>query len=179
MLRYRYWISLGASVLLGLVFLTAGVGKLLGQSAFLLQVSTLIMNPATASAITAVLPWVEIILGASLLIGIAPKIGAGLSSLLVASFIFYNSWLISRGFGVEPCGCLGIMERLLGNELSTTQSLYIDIGLLVLALAACFCYPGRPLNMRPWFWKRGSTMDSPPVTNNGKDSTVNNDIPGT
>ena len=177
MLRYRYWISLGASVLLGLIFLIAGVGKVLGQSTFLLQVSTLVMNPSIASAITAVLPWVEIILGASLLIGIVPKISGGLSSLLVVSFIYYDSWLIGRGFGFEPCGCLGIIERLLGNELSTTQSLYIDIGLLVLALGACFCYPGRLLNMRPWFWKRGSTMDSPPATGKGKDSTVNNDIP--
>ena len=80
-MRHRYWISLGASVLLGLVFLTAGVGKLLGEGAFLLQISTLVINPAYASAIAAVLPWVEIILGLSLLTGIAPKIAAGFSSL--------------------------------------------------------------------------------------------------
>ena len=117
MLCYRYWISLGASVVLGLVFLTAGVGKVLGEGAFLLQLSTLVMNPAIASAIAAVLPWVEIILGTLMLTGIAPKIAAGTSALLVASFIYYNGWMISQGFGFEPCGCLGIMERLLGDEL--------------------------------------------------------------
>ncbi|UCH42966.1 MAG: DoxX family protein [Dehalococcoidales bacterium] len=178
MLRYRYWISLGASVLLGLVFLTAGVGKLLGEGAFLLQVSTLVLNPAVASAIAAILPWVEIVLGTLLLTGIATRIAAGTSALLIASFIYYNGWMISQGFGFEPCGCLGIMERLLGDELSTTQSLYIDIGLLVLALGACFCFPGRLLSIRPWFWNRGSMRDSPPGNNNRKDSAVNGDIKG-
>ena len=177
-MRHRYWISVGASVLLGLVFLTAGVGKLLGEGAFLLQISTLVINPAYASAIAAVLPWVEIILGLSLLTGIVPKIAAGFSSLLVVAFIFYNGWLISKGFGLEPCGCLGIVERLLGNQLSTTQSLYIDIGLLVLALAVFFCYPGKLLNIRPWLWKRDRTVDSPPAGSNGNDGTVDSDMPG-
>ena len=177
-MRHRYWISLGASVLLGLVFLTAGVGKLLGEGAFLLQISTLVINPAYASTIAAVLPWVEIILGLSLLTGIVPKIAAGFSSLLVVAFIFYNGWLISKGFGLEPCGCLGIVERLLGNQLSTTQSLYIDIGLLVLALAVFFCYPGKLLNIRPWLWKRDRTVDNPPAGSNGNDGTVDSDMPG-
>ena len=160
-MRYRYWISLGASILLALVFLTSGVGKLLGQSAFLLTLrSSLPLNPGLAGFIAGWLPWVEIIIGLCLLIGIVPQLAAGISILLSASFIFYNSWMISQGLGYKPCSCLGVFDKLFQGRLSTSSSLYIDIGLLVLALAIYFVYPGKFLNVRPWFLGRGKTPSS-------------------
>jgi uncharacterized membrane protein YphA (DoxX/SURF4 family) len=153
--RYRYWISLGASILLALVFLTAGVGKLLGHSAFLLTVSTWVVSEEFAAFVAAGLPWVELVLGACLLIGIAPQLAGGISTLLVAGFILYNSWMISNGLGHEPCGCLGVLDRLFQGGLSTISSLYIDIGLVILALAIYFAYPGKLLNVRPWLMRRG------------------------
>ena len=92
-----------------------------------------------------------------MLIGIIPQITSGISAILIATFIFHNSWLISQGFGYEPCGCLGVLDRVLGGKLSTTGALYIDIGLFILALAVYFFYPGKLLNIRPWLVKRGKT----------------------
>ena len=48
-MRYRYWIAFGASILLALVFITAGVGKLMGQSAFLLTLSTWLISENIAA----------------------------------------------------------------------------------------------------------------------------------
>ena len=177
-MHYRYWICFGASVLLALVFLTSGVGKLLGETAFLLQISAVVINPGLASLIAGWLPWVELVLGVCLLIGIIPQLVAGLSALLVAAFIFHNSWLIGQGLGNEPCGCLGILDRVLGGELSTTGSLYIDIGLVVLALAIYFAYPGRFLDVRPWFLKRRRMENDELAESSENDSTEDSDLPG-
>jgi uncharacterized membrane protein YphA (DoxX/SURF4 family) len=161
-MRYRYKIAFGASMALAVVFLTAAVGKLLGHSAFLLSVSTYILGVEVSHFITAWLPWLELVVGLCLLVGIIPQIASGISVLLVAAFILHNSWMIIHGLGYEPCGCLGVFERLFGGEMSTMTSLYVDIGLLVLALAVYFCYPGRLLNVRPWFFRWREIVESPP-----------------
>jgi len=160
-MRYRYWIAFVASILLALVLLTAGVGKLMGQSAFLLTVSTYIISPDAAAWVANWLPWVELVLGVCLLVGIFPQIAGGISALLVAAFIMHNGWMISNGFGHEPCGCLGLMDRLFTGELSTMGSLYVDIVLVILALAVYFSYPGKLLNTRPWFMGWRKIVESP------------------
>jgi len=160
-MRYRYWIAFAASILLALVFITAGVGKLMGQSAFLLHISTYIISESAAALLASWLPWAELVLGLCLLVGIFPQIVSGISALLVAGFIMHNGWMIGQGFGYEPCGCLGILDRVFTGELSTLGSLYVDIALIVLALAVYFGYPGRLLNARPWFWRWREIVESP------------------
>lgn len=159
-MRYRYWIAFGASILLALVFITSGVGKLMGQSAFLLTLSTWLVSENIAVWVASWLPWVELVLGLCLLVGIFPQIAGGISTLLIAAFIMHNSWMIANGLGYEPCYCLGILDRIMG-EMSTITSLYVDIGLVVLALAVYFCYPGRLLNVRPWFMGWREIVASP------------------
>ena len=178
-MRYRYWITFGASMLLALVFLTSGVGKVLGQSAFLLEISAVVVSTSLVNLIAEWLPWVEIILGACLLIGICPQPAAGLSTALAGAFIWHNSLLISYGLGHKPCGCLGILDRVFGGELSTVGALYIDIGLIILALAIYFSYPGRFLDVRPWFLKRGRTPSGSSAESKGNNGTEDSDLLGT
>jgi len=161
-MRYRYWIAFGASILLALVFLTAAVGKLMGESAFLLTVSTYILGFEVSNFIATWLPWLELVLGLCLLVGIFPQIVSGITALLVAAFVMHNGWMIGQGLGYEPCGCLGILDQLFRGSLSTIGSLYVDIALIVLALAVYFCYPGGVLNTRPWFLRWREIVESPP-----------------
>jgi len=176
-MRYRYWIAFGASILLALVFIASGVGKLLGQSAFLLDMSMWLTNPTLANFVAGWLPWAELALGVCLLIGIVPRPVAGISTLLIVCFIIYNGWMISQGRGYEPCGCLGILDRVLGGELSTTSSLYIDIGLIILALSIFFCYPGKFLNIRPWFLNRDRTVNISSARVAGNNRTADGTLP--
>jgi uncharacterized membrane protein YphA (DoxX/SURF4 family) len=160
-MRYRYWVAFGASIVLALVFITAGVGKLLGQSAFLLTLSTYVVSQDIAAWVANWLPWVELVLGLCLLVGIVPQIAAGILVLVVAFFVMHSGWMIANGLGYQPCGCLGVLDQVFGGQMSTVASLYVDIGLIILALAVYFGYPGRLLNLRPWFlgWRE---MVSPP-----------------
>ncbi|MFC2068065.1 MauE/DoxX family redox-associated membrane protein [Chloroflexota bacterium] len=163
-MRYRYWITLISSLLLALVFLTAGVGKLLGQSAFMLEVSSFVASPLLESIIVNWLPWVEIVIGLCLLGGVAVQIVSGAAAVLVGAFIFHNSWMISQGHAYEPCSCLGLASQLLDAELSTVGALYIDIALFILALAVYFSYQGKTFTLRPWFLKRNQKMDQRDIT---------------
>ncbi len=162
MMRYWKWLAMAASVVLAVVFLAAGVGKLLGQSAFLLELSRVFINSGLTSFTANVLPWLEILLGLCLLLGIVPQLAGGVASLLVAAFIFHNSWLVTHGLGYQACGCLGVLDRITGGKLSTTGALYVDAGLFLLALAVYFLSPGRFFDLRPWLWKM-RTRSAPPA----------------
>jgi uncharacterized membrane protein YphA (DoxX/SURF4 family) len=71
----RYIIGLIASVLLGLILLTSGIGKLFmgvpAQLEFMSQISPVFGLPSYAiSLLTYVLPWVEILFGLFLVLQI-------------------------------------------------------------------------------------------------------------
>ncbi len=157
-MRYRYWVGVGASIILGLIFVASGLGKLLQQGEtfrIFYTPDTAFLTPVLADTISACLPPIELIVGLLLIFGIATKLIAVFYSVLIAAFIANNSYLLSRGLGYEPCECFGILEIVLGGKLSTTGALYLDIGMLALALIILFWYRSNFLNIYPWFSGRG------------------------
>jgi len=176
-MRYRYWITVVAGIILGLIFVAAGVGKLLGQSAFLLTVQFFPnINPGFVSFVIHGLPWVEIVLGVCLIIGIATQLVTILSTMLIVVFVFYNSWMIWHGFKNEPCACLGAFETLFQGKLSTATALYVDIGLLALVVLIYLSFKGKFFNLRPWFLGRAKTGGSL-AESQGDDSTIDSTLP--
>ena len=154
-MRYKYWIGVGASIILGLIFLISGLGKLLSEAESFKTIFNPfpdVLAPVFANAVFSWLPYIEVIVGLLLIIGIAAKLMAVFSSVLIAGFITNNSWLFSRGLGYEPCECFGIMERIIHVELSTLGALYLDIGMLALVLIILLCYQSNFLDTHPWFW---------------------------
>jgi len=82
-----------------------------------------------------------------------------LSLALTAAFIGNNSWLLSQGLGYEPCTCFGVADRIFQGTLSTTGALYVDIGMLALAMIIILFYPGKLLTIRPLFLKPRKEAD--------------------
>ncbi len=153
-MRHRYLV-IGASILLGLVFLTAGASKLADQSGLVaVLVETSVLGEDMISLIARCLPWLELVLGLCLLLGIAARLMASASLLLTLGFIFHNVWIIKYGFEIDSCGCLGIVEKEMQILASSEMSLYLDIGMLLLSLIILLYYPGKFLNPRPWFRKQ-------------------------
>lgn len=156
----KHWLGTGAGIALGLIFVVAAIGKLLDQGGalrFKVFFTPFIdlLTPAFIRAFFIWLPWIELILGSLLIIGIAARLVAALASLLIAGFISNNAWLLAHGLGYEPCGCFGILDRIINAKLSTSGSLYIDIAMLALIAVILFCYQGSFLNIYPWFLARG------------------------
>ena len=151
-IRGRHWLAIGASILLGLIFVTAGLGKLPYHGEFLaLILSKSFLTLSQAVIVVHWLPWVELVLGLLLITGIATKLMASLSAVLIIAFIANNSWMISLGLGGEPCGCFGNVEHLALAQLSNMEALYLDIGMLALTVIILLCYPGNFITIRPLF----------------------------
>ncbi len=155
-MRYRHCDGIGAGIILGLIFVAGGMGKILEPiESLTVLTSTSFLPQELAVLIAQWLPWVELLLGLFLILGISAKFTSSVSFILVIGFIFQNAWLISHGLATDDCGCLGRFGNMLEIErqitLSSQNALYMDIGMLALILIILFCYPGKFFTLRPWF----------------------------
>jgi len=128
--RNRY-LSFVFRIGLGVVFIVSGSGKLPEGAAFVDQVQEANVLPrALASAYGHALPYVEIVIGALLILGLLTRFAAVIGGLSALSFIIGNSTRLHRGLYGE-CGCFGSIASL---QFSTWEALIIDCVLLILAL---------------------------------------------
>lgn len=157
--RYKYQIGVGAGVILGLIFVTAGVGKLLHQpeafKIFFTPFLDFLPPILMAKAFFVWLPRVELVIGLFLITGIAARLVAAFSLLLITAFITNNILNLIKGLGGEPCGCFGAVDNVFEANLSIIGSLVIDIGMLALALVLLFYARRGFFNLYPWFLRRG------------------------
>jgi len=128
--RNRY-LSLVFRIALGVIFIISGTGKLTEGAAFVDQVEEANILPhALARAYGTALPYVEIVIGALLILGLLSRFAAGIGGLAALSFIIGNSTRIYRGLYGE-CGCFGNIASL---QFSTREALIIDCVLLIMAI---------------------------------------------
>jgi uncharacterized membrane protein YphA (DoxX/SURF4 family) len=161
-MRYQPWVGVGASILLGLIFVAAGLGKLLEQAETPEIFHTLpapFSTPALVGAVSSWLPIVELIVGLLLITSVATKPTAAFALALIVDFIATNSWLLIQGLGDEPCGCFGIAETVAQFRLVVISSLYFDGGMLGLGLLILIYYLGKFSTLRPWFLARRETAN--------------------
>ena len=80
-----------------------------------------------------VLPYLEIVLGVLLVLGLSLTVSAAASGLVVLSFSIAKIQAITRGLDIDSCGCLGPALHLLVG-----QTLAIDFLLLAMAVQIFF-----------------------------------------
>jgi hypothetical protein len=104
-------IALVAAQFVALVFFFAGVGKLLsGTSATKQAVEAYRLLPSpVARFLGFALPWVELLIAASLLSGILAGLAAMVGLALLALFSLAQATVLLRGQQV-PCGCFGSLS---------------------------------------------------------------------
>lgn len=117
---------------LGVVFIISGAGKLPELAAFVEQVEEANVLPhALASAYGHALPYVEIVIGALLILGLLTRFAAAIGGLAALSFIIGNSMRLYRELYGE-CGCFGSIASL---QFSTHEALIIDCVMLIAAFS--------------------------------------------
>ena len=160
-MSYKHWIGVGACILLGLIFVIAGVGKALDSFVeyksyldfrFLFAFFPGFFTEAWIQFILTWLPRIEILIGLLLIAGIAARSVAIFSAALISVFIISNAWTISQGLGYEPCGCFGFIAE---TYLTANFSIIMDTGMLFLVLLILIYYQRSFLSITPWFLKRG------------------------
>ncbi|MFI9530518.1 MauE/DoxX family redox-associated membrane protein [Micromonospora rosaria] len=130
----RPWLGLAARLGLAAVWLLAGASKVGDLAASGRAVNAYQILPYDVAVVVgAALPFVELALGVLLLLGLATRLVAGVSTALLVVFVagIVSAW--SRGLAID-CGCFGT-----GGELAAGQSpsylpeILRDLGFLALA----------------------------------------------
>lgn len=130
----RPWLGTLARLVLGGVWIAAGVSKVGDLAASGRAVVAYRLLPYdVATVVGVVLPFVEIMLGLLLVLGLATRLGAIVSAILLVSFIAGIASAWARGLRID-CGCFGGGGELAANQRSEYFSETIrDIVLLALA----------------------------------------------
>ena len=130
------WLSIRAQLALGAVFTAASVPKILDPPSFAHMIYNYRLLPGGAvNAFALWLPWIELLAGLALVIGVWKRTAAGACAALLLLFLAALSWNLARGNPVN-CGCFDLKAKdkpraeLLGDM---RRTILRDVGLLLLA----------------------------------------------
>jgi uncharacterized membrane protein YphA (DoxX/SURF4 family) len=124
------YLTLFSRVVLGGVFIFAGIAKITHTNTLILEIKQYHILPDTLANIYGrALPPVEIVLGTLLVLGIWLRISASLGGLLCLSFIIAKILAYAWGLNISICSCFGPAVPLL-----STYTLVVDFVMLALAL---------------------------------------------
>jgi uncharacterized membrane protein YphA (DoxX/SURF4 family) len=132
--RVRAWLGTLARLGLGSAFLAAGALKIGDLAASGRAVAAYHLMPYdVAAAVGAAQPFVEIALGALLVLGLATRFSAIIASLLIAAFLIGIGSAWARGLRID-CGCFSRGGDLTGDQRPRYISdILRDIALLLVA----------------------------------------------
>lgn len=126
-------IQLGLRLVLGGVFIWTGLMKIMDPLEFAQSIANYRTFPRLLVFLLAlILPWIELICGACLILGVFQKTSAVILSGLLVSFLILIIITIFRGIDID-CGCFGTFSRKVDFRLILT-----DAVLLLLALSILF-----------------------------------------
>jgi uncharacterized membrane protein YphA (DoxX/SURF4 family) len=148
--RLRPWLGTAARLGLAAVWLVAGGSKVgdLGASGRAVNAYQ-VMPYDVAAVIGAALPFVELALGVLLLVGLATRLAAGVSTALLLIFIAGITSAWARGLSID-CGCFGSGGELAaGQAPSYLPEILRDLGFLVLA-GFLLIWPRTPFSVDGW-----------------------------
>lgn len=121
-----------ARTALGLVLLVAALGKIGDPAAFAGQVENYRLAPLwSVNLIAMSLPWIELLAGLALVLGVRPRAGAVVALLCMAVFTVAVGSAWARGLDFE-CGCFGKASAATVGARKFTE----NVGLTLLAAIA-------------------------------------------
>ena len=127
-------VGLVARLVLAGVLLASGVIKASDPTQTTVAVKAYQLLPDSVAVVVAsILPWLEIATGLVLLLGLATRIGAILSGLLMVAFIIGVGSAAARGLNID-CGCFGGGGEVTAGQTTYTLEILRDIGLLALSV---------------------------------------------
>lgn len=139
----KNWLTIIFRVALGMTLLVFGASKLSDLPGFVDTVaSSQVLPEILARPYALVLPWVEVVVGVCLILGLGLAIVAPAAILIIVSLIAGTSAsLYLMGTGGKPCGCLGGVDWQLG-----TNHLVAQVVMLVMAIQV-WLHKDQPLRL--------------------------------
>jgi putative oxidoreductase len=100
----------GAQLILGVLFLLAALAKIVDLTSLAREVHNFHIVPFWSEHLVAMtLPWVELVAGLALVLGIRPRAGAWVAGALLAGFTAGVALAMARGLDFH-CGCFGTAD---------------------------------------------------------------------
>lgn len=153
-------LGLLARLLLAGVWFASGVVKAADPAQTKVAVKAYQLLPdGLAVTVAAVLPYLEIAVGVLLLLGLATRLGAILSLLLLAAFLIGVISAAARGLSID-CGCFGGGGQVAAGETEYTWEILRDSGLFIVA-AYLAVRPSSLLSIDRWVRGRGDDRTEP------------------
>ncbi len=102
------WLTVRVQIALGAIFVAAALPKILDPPSFAHMIYNYRLVPGAAvNALGLVMPWVEILVGLALILGVWPREAAALAGVLLLVFIGAIGFNLVRGHAVD-CGCFDV-----------------------------------------------------------------------
>ena len=121
-----------AQLVIGVILLWASLGKIGDMSEFAREVHNFHLAPKWAENLVAMtLPWVELLAGIALVLGVRARAGAVVTFALMVGFTIAVGAAWARGLDFR-CGCFGKASAMTVGP----QKFFENVGLTVMALLA-------------------------------------------
>ena len=112
----RPWLTVRVQIGLGAIFVVAAIPKIADPPSFAHMIYNYRLVPGFAvNALALVMPWVELLAGLALILGVWPRESAGLAGLLLLVFIAAIGFNLVRGHAVD-CGCFDVHSAGKGRQ---------------------------------------------------------------
>ena len=129
------YLELIVRVFIGIVFIYASIDKIAAPAQFARIIYNYHIMPANLINLLALtLPWIEIVCGILLIVGIYKDGSILIINVMLLVFIIAISINLYRGINLE-CGCFSVSSK---AKESAIELLLRDIGLLILCIYAYF-----------------------------------------
>ncbi len=127
-------VQLTARIVVGFMFILVGLAKISDPQLFAKEIANYRILPELLVNWTAIiLPWVELVCGLLLIVGVRLKANSALIGAMLAMFIIFVASAWARGLDIN-CGCYSkIAEQTVG-----LQKILENVGLLLLAAVSFF-----------------------------------------
>jgi uncharacterized membrane protein YphA (DoxX/SURF4 family) len=156
------WLTLGARLAVGAIFVLAGVTKLVNPGTFSATLLAYDVLPiGLIRPVALILPWIEVVTGLYLLIGLFTRAAAWVAIGLLAIFVLAIGQALLRGLSLEDCGCFGsitsalpALQYVLGGSSLGPLDVLRDAVYAALALLVALG-PSTPLSVDGWLTRAG------------------------
>lgn len=133
----RPWLSRLAGIALGAVFVAAAVPKILDPPSFAHEVYNYRLLPGVlVNAAAIALPWIEIVCGLALVLGLWRRAAGTVVAALLVVFVVAVAINLARGHAID-CGCFDVRTSGKTREQLLAGMLWVllrDGGLLILTI---------------------------------------------
>ncbi|MGI6295224.1 MAG: MauE/DoxX family redox-associated membrane protein [Armatimonadota bacterium] len=130
--------------LLGAIFIVSALGKIIDPAGFADSIAAYRLLPLySVNVFALILPWVELLVGFSLLNGVAFQSAALIAAIMNVIFIAAVASAMARGLDID-CGCFTVAESKVGWEIIIRDAVFLAMSLVVLFNRADDCHKPDP-----------------------------------